>query len=631
MCDYPACKFNNWPGSRYCQFHAPIEEKKNISLEYFNEAYFDQIGKIDTFEGFVFPGDIKFGRREFTSANFDKAIFYGKADFSDVVFSGLTNFESAIFTHGASYTHASILENASFIGAKFLNILGSVTKLETYDFNFKEINGNISFASAIFEKSQVSFKDAIFNGEIADFSNCSFRESSVDFIDTQFNCRRIEFINTKFTKGFLIFSGTKFSRGSVAFVGSKFYSQETVFGDVNFDGGSVDFAAAYFNGGRTNFIRCRFAHDVRFIGNTICDTVEMIDVDFAEKAAFLLSNPIFIQNGDTPMSITFRRVKFNPFKTFFEIFKFEKDNKQSTTLLFPYIIFRDCQLQYVYFTKVNMSYISLFRNAFFEEAFFTNSKWEHLPLKIRNKIFPSIISRRHLCYEDLYFKQVNDERNRLKEIHGEGTHTLSDFPDTHTELAELYLRLKAAADKAKDYHLASWFYYNEIEMKRLQINDNIKSKIKGKLGWLRYIIAFRLHLYNFYKYTAGYGEKPGLSFFWFLLFSIAFSSWHLINGLKVTTIDKVGGIASEKIINYDISFTLDGIRNFGQLFSDFLKALEYTLYKILPTSYLPFPSIGICPSDSGIWDFIPTLLSTVTLALMIIFTGIGLKRHFRRF
>jgi len=66
-----------------------------------------------------------------------------------------------------------------------------------------------------------------------------------------------------------------------------------------------------------------------------------------------------------------------------------------------------------------------------------------------------------------------------------------------------------------------------------------------------------------------------------------------------------------------------------QFWKDFIESLIYTVSRVLPVSYIstsptdcyPFTTLGK----------IASVFNSVILIILVIFIGIGLKRHFRRF
>lgn len=179
---------------------------------------------------------------------------------------------------------------------------------------------------------------------------------------------------------------------------------------------------------------------------------------------------------------------------------------------------------------------------------------------------------------------------------------------SYEDVASLYRRMKTALDRTKDYQQASWFYFNEFEMKRKALEQEIESdpsKIRQILKKLfsKYIFYFS------YKVFAGFGEKPLWSFYWLLLGILGFSGLNSLVGLQ-----KGIALPDGKIVFRDAGF---------------LDSLIFTLYRIIPANYLPFKQAYNIPN--GFWGLFVPFLNTFVLIIFIAFIAIGLKRHFRRF
>ncbi|MBU2623944.1 MAG: hypothetical protein KKG33_00125 [candidate division Zixibacteria bacterium] len=187
-------------------------------------------------------------------------------------------------------------------------------------------------------------------------------------------------------------------------------------------------------------------------------------------------------------------------------------------------------------------------------------------------------------------------------------------------VADLYRRFKAAADRGKDYGLASGFYFNEFEMRRRWHHEQCTSEHVNRDNLSRVAVCYlRWLTYSTYKFLAGYGEKPLWSFLWLCTFVVIFAVLNLFAGIQVPSMGT---------INYDLRLSLP---DFGCLFHHFCYAILITLQRFIPVSYVSSQIPLLRPADSGILDIGLTLLNTVMLVTMIVFTGIGLKRHFRRF
>ena len=201
--------------------------------------------------------------------------------------------------------------------------------------------------------------------------------------------------------------------------------------------------------------------------------------------------------------------------------------------------------------------------------------------------------------EKVQNKSINDSKEETEEKKSDKFKREYQIQDlnTYNEIATLYRRFKTALDKTKDYTDAGLFYYNELEMKRKYFREK---KNYGRWG-----------LYSLYKFFMGYGAKPLLSFIWLILSAFIFSGINLINGIKDCT---------GRIISYEWALSLPN-------WTDWLISFQYTISRFLPKTYLPHNWAEIETTGSGLIPF----FNSVVLILFLVFTGIGLKRHFRRF
>jgi len=140
--------------------------------------------------------------------------------------------------------------------------------------------------------------------------------------------------------------------------------------------------------------------------------------------------------------------------------------------------------------------------------------------------------------------------------------------------------MKTSLDNTKDYFEAGWFYYNELEMKRLMLKEVIKNKSFFES------IAERLQyrFYGMYKLFAGYGEKPLRISIWFWVFAaIIFPVIHVSNGLSVKLLDKA-------VLNINFDFSKTEMLLKPQFWQDFLYAVVFSLYHVIPFNLLPMYS-----------------------------------------
>ncbi len=184
--------------------------------------------------------------------------------------------------------------------------------------------------------------------------------------------------------------------------------------------------------------------------------------------------------------------------------------------------------------------------------------------------------------------------------------------------------MKVALDRAKDFSEAGWFYFNEFEMKRQALRKNLREDKK----WFSRTKERILNLlkYDLYFTFAGYGEKPFWSFLWLLMFTFLFAPLHLLSGLQVGKATPIN-----TPINYTFSPNLEGLKSLfsWQFGGNFLTALIYSLYRIIPVSYLPKTTTSMTPI--GLDGLFLSLINTLVMILMLSFIIIGLKRRFRRF
>jgi hypothetical protein len=295
-------------------------------------------------------------------------------------------------------------------------------------------------------------------------------------------------------------------------------------------------------------------------------------------------------------------VQFQPFGAYFEQIRNESENAATNAAV--YFLFRNCQLKDVYFTGNDMSLFSFYKSSF-DESRFISSNWGVSKERIL-WVFP--FTRRNIMLEEEIF------RGSLRNISdGSCTTNLRDKYsieelNSYDEVAVMYRRMKAALDRSKDYQEASWFYFNEMEMKRLASKESLRD------GGLSRRLFSRISIYNLYKILAGYGEKPVWSFIWFSVFATAFSLLHLINGLAFT-----GDGESHTIY-------LTNLRGIADVFT----AIFYTLSRVLPVAYFRHETL-LYTAAGGNWGSILVIANTFSLLLLLIFIGVGLKRHFRRF
>jgi len=570
MCKYAGCDEQpNTPyDDEYCIFHAK-KDKKGISGEEFNKKIIKKIERQDyNFEGYIFPGGISFEGMEFN-------------------------------------------EKVNFIYAKFQGNLGKIIKdkkgrLFNYDdlcVNFKDVEfkSGVIFRDAEFSGGNTYFGETKFSGENVIFDNAIFSGGEVYFTNSEFASIRTIFRETKFSGGNADFKNVKFTGGNVFFIDTEFSGGKADFMSAKFSGGNVNFTNTKFTGGDVNFIITEFSNNVIFYKIVIKNNLYFSEIILSDKSTFYFKNPEFMES-EKNIILKFSDISFNPFLTYFENINYPEKHKSNGEFIDIVVIFRYCQLKDVYFSDSDMSLFSFYKSIF-EEAKYYSCLW-----KEEKRIFEERI------YSYVNSLKVEEEKTKIKKIY-----EIEDL--NYNEIAALYRRFKTLLDKSKDYTEAGGFYFKEFEMKRKALFIALKDELENK-KWLNSFRNGVLYLlYLIYNIFAGYGEKPGRSFWSFLGFWLFFSWLHLLSGLEVI---------GYKTINYDISLSWYGLKNILNIpLKDVGYALGFALYRVIPISYLPYQGSGITPE--GIGGLFLSFANTFVLILFVIFIGIGLKRHFRRF
>lgn len=615
MNETPKCKYENCEepvnsphDEEYCVFHASVE-KKGISVEEFNKLIFAKINKagqergVGNFRGYIFPGDINFVNMEFSFiAEFGGAQFSSRVNFHNSTFRFSVDFSHCIFQNKVTFTTVTFKDLVQFNDAKF-----SLDKQSNQDGGILTI-----FDHTIFEKV-ANFHRAIFHAPtwfigdkfnlLVEFSHSQFLKD-VEFPGVEFK-NKANFSNAEFgsvSSNFAKFEMTTFN-GELLLEKAVFKSK-VIFDKTEFKGELNCFGTEFHN--EVNFFLSYFNDNINFVDNKIKNKISFRGIKLAEKLIFYFQRPIFDHENIQNIQIYFERVRFFPFAANFEGIKLPDKDLPNVNVK-PLFIFRYCQLKDVYFTNDNMSLFSFFKSSAYE-ARHVASEWKPVKEKLL-KIFP--YDRKNTIPEEYLVK-----------------YPLEDMPDvgkevmTYGDVEAQYREMKASLDYTKDYQRASWFYFNEFEMKRLALIDRIdESKSISEKIFLR----LRYCLYSIYKATAGYGEKPLWSFWWFTVSVIIFSIWNLLSGLRLNIENSITEL------NYKISFSLHGFLTLftKQFWNDFAYAALFTLYRVIPISYLPFQRSKLEPI--GLDGLALSFLNSFILIILVIFIGIGLKRHFRRF
>ncbi|MBU4350246.1 pentapeptide repeat-containing protein [bacterium] len=168
----PICERPTHKESKYCIFHASVQEKTEKEFKKALKEYVKKIKKENkeyNFIGFSFIGDINF--REdlnvtiFKNAFFFGATFEGNAYFRKITFEGDIDFSKVTFQGDTSFRGATFKGDADFSWTIFEG------RIEFLKVTFQ---GDTSFIQATFEENAY-FDIAIFQGE-ASFCNATFKD-----------------------------------------------------------------------------------------------------------------------------------------------------------------------------------------------------------------------------------------------------------------------------------------------------------------------------------------------------------------------------------------------------------------------------------------------------------------------
>lgn len=569
ICSYRGCNepVNSPHDDTLCVFHAPVE-KKGITVGEFNKLIFEKIKEITEHNQKITEN------KETEDYYFLGYIFPGYIDFSKTVFLADVYFSRAQFSELAYFSEAQFSGYANFAETQF--------------------SGFVDFSKTHFSE-KTSFFSAKFSGD-GDFTEAHFLRNA-DFIETKF-LGNADFYKTKFS-GRVNFNKTLFSEEAIFFEAQ--FSDYTNFSEAQFLA-YADFSEAQFSG-NANFNRSRFDGKGLFVEIKIKKSISYEDITLGEKARFYFQRTKSIAEEGHTAAITFEDVRFNPFAVYFENIGNTVDKKKEFKNTKALLIFRYCQLKDVYFTNNDMSLFSFYKSSF-DEARFISSKWS----EEKDRILFIPFKRKNIIPEEKFLSDSTDkEKFKVEDLNG------------YEDIASLYRQMKTALDNTKDYQQASWFYFNEFEMKRRALEEEIENSLpKWRVFRWRPLLWFyrqlkkifsRYIFYFFYKVFAGFGEKPLWSFYWFLLGLLGFTTLNYYIGLKK-------------------GFSLPG-GTINYVDASFWDSLIFTLYRIIPANYLPFKQMFDIPH--GFWGMLVPFLNTAVLIIFIAFIAIGLKRHFRRF
>lgn len=645
-CNYPDCQHPLLLNEETCLWHAPRNKKGITPQEFYERVNTLANGGHYNFEGFIISGNFIFDRKDIhATVNFKNAVFRGTVDFTHHIFNHGANFDGAVFYKGLNLDHATFGRVASFRRAKFR---GTFRHEDGHDKTLScietQFTAGVSFHSVRFYANFMHFLKARFTGQRTSFDDARIRTDRLVFEDCKFESNQTSFSFAKIKADFCEFRNCLFTGETVLWINTCFLGKTTSFNFMEnvFENNDTIFTGTVFRGKmtrfeksdflsrfnvftesrflskRTWFNRCSIRHSLIWNNLRIGGIVKVEDLRFEETALFKISDLQVESRKDQISVLAFLETHFPPFRTYFYNVgrRFVEQQDYDST---PRVLFRYCNLRNVYFSDCNMSCFSFYKSAFFEESFFTDSRWQD---EIR-----FLYTRKYLAFEDLYWDEVHPKNSKLQPS-ALGRELLEfGFPREKDDVAEIYLRLKASADKAKDYNLASWFYFNEFEMKLRNLVIRARNNKKRWLGFWIDIMSPRIWQYRLYKLFAGYGEKPNRSLSWFVIATLVFGVCHLFNGISIVDPE---GIATS--VNYEVDLT-DGWVTFlkGSFWSDLFQSTMFSLGRVVPSGYLPGLKINMAPLETGPWDYLLSLSNSISLILLIVFAAIGYKRHFRRF
>ena len=475
--DFSETQFHSMANFIRCEFAGSIS----------NEGFGDCCA---LFIGANFRNKADFGQAKFLGGNtlFPRAKFAGGyANFTNATFKqGIASFEGAVFTGGDAIFKESIFS------CKIVDFSNSIFQNHITDFknaNFNQCDVNFvkakihslitKFSSGTFNGDSINFSEIESKGQSLDFFNAKFGATTVSFVKATFNAIETSFDNTEFKGLDLCFRESTFTGKKLSFFQTRIFSNIVSFKESTFDcielafnmtiilGQKLDFTKSNFNGkqivfeevnwgpSEVNFDSCNFNGETSFNSNGIRNILSFKDIRIKDGVFFFFSNPLFQTDEYCFPQIIFKNAKFNPFTTFFEQIGYRHWSKDINVINKPAIIFRQSYLKDVYFTKCNLSLFSFYQCAFFEEAMFISNHWDNEIESFQRSFFHD---NRIRIWEEKIFEEL---KRTDSSSNGNNAHIGAEtVPSNYSELAELYMRFKASADKAKDYHSASQHYYN---------------------------------------------------------------------------------------------------------------------------------------------------------------------------
>ena len=443
------------------------------------------------------------------------------------------------------------------------------------------------------------FDGAIFQGEVA-FKNCSFLKSHT--LSEDYGA----------TKVCLSFKRTIFKR-------------------------NAKFKNCTFAAGKVKFAGTEFQENIELNENEIWHGIDFENISLEPKSEFKFQNPEFINPNipdaskyDDAIRIKFSGIKFNEFLTHFSNINISPEKavlNELDILNVPIFLFRNCRLKDVYFNDCNISLLSFYACPYFDKAHFISCMLKSRRVKFCH-ILPIYRRTSNVIFEDHFLYYIKKNSFSVEDIKSLENYYEIKGIDNYKEILNIYRRLKTLSDEEKNYRAASRFYINEFDIKRKDYFQSAKIKIRERN---RLSNSLKYCTHTLYKMIAGYGERPLQSFSWFMIFTFIFATFHIINGFSITLIKDSREIFHS--IQYKMDFSLEGINTLftSEFWSDFLYSIGYTLYKILPLNYFKGLNFNFSDLNTNSFSIIISFLNFFLLVTLIVFTGMGLKRQFKRY
>lgn len=628
-CQYSGCQEPILLGAEnWCIFHAPLTAKR-YNLNRFSELIFSKMSNDCSFAGYVFPAAFDFSHKQFSKrANFQNASF-GAAEGDSG--SDAVSFEACIFQEGVDFAHVRVrADSCSFQNARFF---GRASYFNHSEFDLEDT---------------LEFRGASFDGGVS-FNGMKVRARSTRLVNLRvlgpfFSLNAIEVHCTLLSLSGSIIQADEFDLGEDSILDVErillgdveFASKLTEFGNSDFGTTEVKFHNCTFSG-YTRFYGVRFkASDTHFSNCQIDGVLEFVecwhsgslsfyDLQFSASSRFRYRVPFFLP--DKLVRVIFHGTNFPAFATVFEGIDWSRFHvDRAIGAKSPAILFRYCCLKDVYFSDSEMALFSFFKSSFFEEAIYVSCKWMSR-IERSSVIDRTGFVRRNLLFEQILMEQTEHkgkmaaDRDEIRKFY------LCEELRDYWELANLYRRMKTAFDRTKDYENAGRFYYNEIDMKVKALKAEIRDDWSGTKGWRKFRVLGGISnwiLHWGYQRMAGFGEKPLFALGWFFASLLGFAGLNLLNGIRV----------GNRVVNYSIQITnLDAWCNFAcwSFWKDYLTSVVFSIYRVLPISYLPFEKGQFALAEFGLWDIFVSLLNSLVLAILLVFFGMGLKRNFKRY